>query len=69
MKTIIAAFLSNRRFAGLATSQTHSWSGIWEDPDLNVIIAFSLIAVIAALYMATHYPLPEAIYAAPMTMT
>jgi hypothetical protein len=69
MKTIIAELLSSRRFAGVATSQTHSWRRIWDDPDLNVIIAFSLIAVLAALYMAVHYPLPEGIYAAPMTIT
>jgi hypothetical protein len=69
MKTIVGALLSNPRIAGLATSQTQSWRRIWENPDLNVIIAFSLIAVVAALYMATHYPLPENIYAAPMTIT
>jgi hypothetical protein len=62
MKTTV---ISNRRLAG----QTHSWRRIWEDPDLNLIIAFSLIGVLAALYMATHYPLPEAIYAAPMLTT
>lgn len=56
---------SNRRLAG----QTHSWRRIWEHPDLNLIVAFSLVAALAALYMATHYPLPEAIYAASMTIT
>lgn len=60
MNTIIAALLSNRRLA----DHTHSWR-----PDLNVILAFSLIAVLAALYMATPYPLPEGVYAAPMTIT
>jgi len=60
--------LSNRRLAGLATSQPHSWRRFW-GTELIVIIAFSLIAVLAALYMATHYPLPEEIDAAPMTIT
>jgi hypothetical protein len=58
MNTIIAAL--NRRPSG----ETHPWR-----PDLSVIIAISLIAVLAALYMATHYPLPENIYAVPMTIT
>jgi hypothetical protein len=65
MKT---ALLSNRRFA----EQTHSWRRIWEDPNLKITIAFSLIAalaVLASLYMAMHYPLPEDIFTAPMTTT
>jgi hypothetical protein len=68
MKTIVAALLSNRRLAGLETSRTDPWRRIWEDPELNVIIAIFLIAVFAALYMATHYPLPEDIYVVPMTI-
>jgi hypothetical protein len=69
MKTIIAALLSNRRLASLETSRTHPWRRIWEDPELSVIIAFFLIAMLAGLYMATHFPLPEDIYAVPMTIT
>jgi hypothetical protein len=69
MKTIIAALLSNQRLAGPETSRTHSWRRIWEDPELSVIIAFLLIAVLAAFYMATHYPLPEDLYALPMTVS
>jgi hypothetical protein len=69
MKTIIGALLSNRRLAGPETSRTHWWLRIWEDPELSVVIAFLLIAVLASFYMATHYPLPEDIYALPMTIT
>jgi hypothetical protein len=69
MKTIIAAPVSSNRLGGLATSQTHSWRRIWENREFYVIIALSLIAVLAALYMATHYPVSEDIYAAPMTIT
>jgi hypothetical protein len=72
VKTIIAALVSNNRLAGPARSQTYSWRRIWENPEVKVITAFSLIAmlgVLVALYMATHFPLPEAIYAAPMTIT
>jgi hypothetical protein len=48
--------------------QTHPWRHDWQDLDsYNVIFAFSLIGALAALYMAAHYPLPEAIYAAPIT--
>jgi hypothetical protein len=61
MNTVIATLLSNRRLAG----QTHSW----RRSDIIVIIAFSLIAVLAVLYMATHYPPPEGIYTELMTTT
>jgi hypothetical protein len=61
MNTVIATLLSNRRLAG----QTHSW----RRSDFSVIFAFSLIAVIAVLYMATHYPPPEGIYTELMTTT
>jgi hypothetical protein len=53
----------------VARSQTHSWRRIWENPEVKVITAFSLIAVLGvlvALCMETCYPLPEVIYAVPM---
>jgi hypothetical protein len=46
-----------------------SWRRIWEDSELNVIAAFSLIVVLAALYIATHYPLSQEIYTALITTT
>jgi hypothetical protein len=61
MNTVIAALLSNQRLA----SQTHSR----RRSELIAIIAFSLIAVLAVLYMATHYPPPEGIYTELMTTT
>jgi hypothetical protein len=69
MNAIIAAFLSNPRLAGPAKSQT-LWHRVWEGPDLKVVIAFSLVGLLAtALYMATQYPLPEDSYMAPITVT
>jgi uncharacterized membrane protein (UPF0136 family) len=61
MKTIIAALLSNRWLAGPATSQT-SRGGL----NLKVVIAFSLVGLLATLYMATHYPVPVGVFAVPM---
>jgi hypothetical protein len=61
MNTVIAALLSNRQLA----SEKHAW----RRADLNVIIAFALIAVLVVLYMATHYPPPEGIYAELITTT
>jgi hypothetical protein len=60
MKTFIAALL-----ATLPVRHTRDAAFLKVSP-LSVIIAFSLIAVLAALYVAMHYPLPEAIYALPM---
>ena len=42
---------------------------IFDDPDLNVIAAFSLLALFVALYLATHCPLPEQILLGLMTMS
>jgi hypothetical protein len=61
MNTVIATLFSNRQLA----DQTYSW----RRHELGVIIAFSLIAVIAVLYVATHYPPPEGIYTDLMTTT
>jgi hypothetical protein len=60
MKTFIAALLATS-----PVRHTRDIAFLKVSP-LSVIIAFSLIAVLAALYAATHYPLPEAIYAVPM---
>jgi hypothetical protein len=60
MKTIIAALLS-------VMPVRHTGIAFLKVSPLIVIIALLLIAVVGALYMAVHYPLPEAIYAAPMT--
>jgi hypothetical protein len=68
METIIATLLSNRRPTSLETSRTHWWHRVWKDPDFTVMIAFCLIAGLA-VFMATHFPLPEDIYAIPMTIT
>jgi hypothetical protein len=62
MKTIIAALLSNPWLAGPATSQTSR-----EGLNLKVVIAFSLVGLLATLYMATHYPLPVGVFAVPLT--
>jgi hypothetical protein len=62
MKTMISALLST---GGLAVRHNAVFGKI---PTLMVIIAFSLIVVLAALYMATHYPLAENFYEAPMTI-
>jgi hypothetical protein len=59
MNAVIAALLSNRG------GETHSWRRL----DLKVVIAFSLIAVLAVLYVATHYLPPEGIYTELMTTT
>jgi hypothetical protein len=58
MNTIIAALLSNQRLAG----QAHSWRRIWEHHGLIVIIAFSLIGLVAALSVSALYPPPEGTY-------
>jgi hypothetical protein len=42
---------------------------IWENPELKVIIVFSLIAAFAALCVAIYFPLPEDIHSAPMNIT
>jgi hypothetical protein len=63
VKTIIAAFLST-----LAVRDTRS-AVFFEISPITVIIAFSLIAVLAALCMAIYCPLPKDIYAAPMNVT
>jgi hypothetical protein len=62
MKTFIAALL-----ATLPVRHARD-AAFLKISSLGVIIALLLIAVVASLYMATHYPLPEAINAAPMTM-
>jgi hypothetical protein len=46
-----------------------SWRRIWDESELNVIAAFSLVAVLVVLYMATHYQLPQEIYTTPLTIT
>jgi hypothetical protein len=51
MNTMIAALLSNRRLADPAKSQTSR-----ESLDLKVVIAFSLVGLLATLCMATYYP-------------
>jgi len=48
-------------------SLTDAWCRVLDDPDLNVITAFSLVALFAALYLAMHCPLPEAISVALAT--
>jgi hypothetical protein len=58
MNTIVAALQSSQRLAG----RTHSWRRIWEHRDLVVIIAFSLIGLVAALSMSALYPPPEGAY-------
>jgi hypothetical protein len=65
MNTIIAALLPKQQLAG----RTHSWRRIWEHRDPVVVIAFSLIGLVAGLYMATHYPLPEGTYMELVTTT
>jgi hypothetical protein len=35
------------------------WRRVLDDPDLNVLMAFSLVGLLVALYLATHCPLPE----------
>jgi hypothetical protein len=56
MNTISATVLSNKRVAG----QTHSWRRIWENPEIKLLVAFSLVATLATLatvFMAANYPL------------
>jgi hypothetical protein len=45
----------------LARSSIVVWRRVLDDPDLNVIAAFSMVALFVALYMATHCPLPAQI--------
>jgi len=55
MNTISAAVLSNERVAG----QTDSWRRIWENPEIKVLAAFSLVAALATLatlFVAANYP-------------
>jgi hypothetical protein len=50
-------------------SSTDARRRVLDDPDLNVIAAFSLLALFVALCLATHCPLPEQILLGPMTMS
>jgi hypothetical protein len=51
-------------------SSIAAWRRILNDPDLNVITAFSLVGlVVVVLYRATHYPPSEQIWVELMTMS
>jgi hypothetical protein len=50
-------------------SLTDAWRRLLDDPDLNVAMAFSLVALFVALYLATHYPLSEQISLELVTMS
>jgi hypothetical protein len=54
---------------GPGRSPTHPWRRVLDDPYLNVITMFWLTGLLIALYMATHFPLPEEIWAALITTT
>jgi hypothetical protein len=45
------------------------WRRVLSDRDLKVVVAFSLFGLFAALYMAIHFPLPEQISLALITVT
>jgi hypothetical protein len=51
----------------LARSST--WRRIIDDPDFNIIIVFLLLGASLAIFMTTHYSLPEDLWTAVMTMT
>jgi hypothetical protein len=50
-------------------SRVDAWRGVLNNPDLKVVVAFSLLGLFAALYMAIHFPLPEQMWFAPIIVT
>jgi hypothetical protein len=52
-----------------AGSLTDAWRRVLEDPDLNIIVAFSSLGLFVAPYLAIHCPLPESIFVALLTMS
>jgi hypothetical protein len=53
----------------LNLARSSTWRRVWHDPDLSVIVAFSLIGLLVTLYMAKHCPFSQEIGAALMTIS
>jgi hypothetical protein len=63
------AFTPEGHPADKARSSIDAWRRVLNDPDLKVVVAFSLAGLFVALYLAIHFPLPEQMWLALITVT
>jgi hypothetical protein len=52
-----------------AGSSIDVWRRVLDDPNLKVVLAFSLLGLFAALYVAIHFPSQEQIWLELMTLS
>jgi hypothetical protein len=52
-----------------ARSSIDAWRRVLDDPNLKVVVAFSLLGLFAALYLAIHFPSQEQIWLEIMTVS
>jgi hypothetical protein len=52
-----------------ARSSIDAWRRVLDDPNPKVVIAFSLLGLFVALYLAIHFPSREQIWLELMTLS
>jgi hypothetical protein len=62
-------FIPERHPLYKARSSIDAWRRVLDDPDLKVVMAFFLLGLFVALYLAIHFPAQEQIWLELMTLS